>query len=208
MKLKKKAKTTLIAIIVILVVAVVGMFTYKTFFSKPVIKEAKVLKEIKNYGYVLKDNKSKKYQALFKDLAKILESDEVDYKAYASKLAEMFVVDFYSLSDKTAKTDVGGVDIVLPDILNNFLENAENTFYKYVESNIYNNRNQKLPEVNTVEVESVEKTTFTYNDTIDENAYQVKVKWDYTDSDFANYQKEATLIFVNKDKKLYLVELK
>ena len=208
MKLKKKAKTTLIAIIVILVVAVVGIFTYKTFFSKPVIKEAKVLKEIKNYGYVLKDNKSKKYQALFKDLAKILESDEVDYKAYASKLAEMFVVDFYSLSDKTAKTDVGGVDIVLPDILNNFLENAENTSYKYVESNIYNNRNQKLPEVNTVEVESVEKTTFTYNDTIDENAYQVKVKWDYTDSDFANYQKEATLIFVNKDKKLYLVELK
>ncbi len=208
MKLKKKAKTTLIAIVVILVVAVVGTFTYKTFFSKPVIKEAKVLKEIKNYGYVLKDNKSKKYQALFKDLAKILESDEVDYKAYASKLAEMFVVDFYSLSDKTAKTDVGGVDIVLPDILNNFLENAENTFYKYVESNIYNNRKQKLPEVNTVEVESVEKTTFTYNDTIDENAYQVKVKWDYTDSDFANYQKEATLIFVNKDKKLYLVELK
>lgn len=208
MKLKKKAKTTLIAIVVILVVAVVGIFTYKTFFSKPAIKEAKVLKEIKNYGYVLKDNKSKKYQALFKDLAKILESDEVDYKAYASKLAEMFVVDFYSLSDKTAKTDVGGVDIVLPDILNNFLENAENTFYKYVESNIYNNRNQKLPEVNTVEVESVEKTTFTYNDTIDENAYQVKVKWDYTDSDFANYQKEATLIFVNKDKKLYLVELK
>ena len=208
MKLKKKAKTTLIAIVVILVVAVVGIFTYKTFFSKPVIKEAKVLKEIKNYGYVLKDNKSKKYQALFKDLAKILESDEVDYKAYASKLAEMFVVDFYSLSDKTAKTDVDGVDIVLPDILNNFLENAENTFYKYVESNIYNNRKQKLPEVNTVEVESVEKTTFTYNDTIDENAYQVKVKWDYTDSDFANYQKEATLIFVNKDKKLYLVELK
>ena len=120
----------------------------------------------------------------------------------------MFVVDFYSLSDKTAKTDVGGVDIVQPDILNNFLENAENTFYKYVESNIYNNRKQNLPEVNTVEVESVEKTTFTYNNTIDENAYEVKVKWDYTDSEFANYQNEATLIFVNQDKKLYLVELK
>ena len=180
MKLKKKVKITLIAIIVILVVAVAGIFTYKTFFSKPVIKEAKVLKEIKDYGYVLKDNKSKKYQALFKDLAKILESDKVDYEAYASKLA----------------------------ILNNFLENAENTFYKYVESNIYNNRKQNLPEVNTVEVESVEKTTFTYNDTIDENAYEVKVKWDYTDSEFANYQNEATLIFVNQDKKLYLVELK
>lgn len=54
MKLKKKVKITLIAIIVILVVAVAGIFTYKTFFSKPVIKEAKVLKEIKDYGYVLR----------------------------------------------------------------------------------------------------------------------------------------------------------
>ena len=208
MKLKKKAKITIITVIVLLVVAVAGIFIYKSFLSKPVIKEAKVLKEIKEYGYVLKDNKSKKYQELFKDLVKILESDEVDYEKYASKLSEMFVVDFYSLADKTAKTDVGGVDIVHPDILNNFLENAENTFYKYVESNIYNNRKQNLPEVNTVEVESVEKTTFTYNDTIDENAYEVKVKWDYTDSEFANYQNEATLIFVNQDKKLYLVELK
>lgn len=208
MKLKKKVKITLIAIIVILVVAVAGIFTYKTFFSKPVIKEAKVLKEIKDYGYVLKDNKSKKYQALFKDLAKILESDKVDYEAYASKLAEMFIVDFYSLSDKTAKTDVGGVDIVHPTALNNFLENAENTYYKYVESNIYNNRKQSLPEVNTVTIDSVEQTHYTYGDTTDEEAYLVKVNWDYTDEEFSEYQKEASLIFVHVDKKLYLVELK
>ena len=67
----------------------------------------------------------------------------------------MFIVDFYSLSDKTAKTDVGGVDIVYPDILNNFLENAEDTFYKYVESNVYNNRKQSLPTVNTVTVDNI-----------------------------------------------------
>ena len=112
------------------------------------------------------------------------------------------------LSDKTAKTDVGGVDIFYPDILNNFLENAEDTFYKYVESNVYNNRKQSLPTVNTVTVDNIEKTSFTYNDTIDDNAYKVKVSWDYTDEEFANYQKEANLVFVNKDKKLYLVELK
>ena len=141
-------------------------------------------------------------------MVKILEKDKVNYEDYASKLAEMFIVDFYSLSDKTAKTDVGGVDIVYPDILNNFLENAEDTFYKYVESNVYNNRKQSLPTVNTVTVDNIEKTSFTYNDTIDENAYKVKVSWDYTDEEFANYQKEANLVSVNKDKKLYLVELK
>lgn len=208
MKLKKKAKKILIIVLILALVAVTGIFVYKTFFEKETIKEAKVLKEIKEYGYVLKDNKSKKYQELFKELAKILEKEDVNYEEYASKLAEMFIVDFYSLSDKTAKTDVGGVDIVHPDILNNFLENAENTYYKYVESNIYNNRNQSLPEVNTTTIESVEKTTYTYNNVTDDEAYTVKIKWDYTDEEFSSYQQEAQLTFAHVNKKLYLVELK
>ena len=200
MKLKKKYKIILIVLLVIIVGAL-AFLGYKKFFGTPAVKEAKVLNTIKDYDYVLKDNKSKKYQSLFKDLAKILEEKEVDYEKYASKLAEMFIVDFYSL-------DVGGVDIVHPTALNNFLENAENTYYKYVESNIYNNRKQNLPEVNTVTIDSIERTHYTYGDTTDEEAYLVKVNWDYTDEEFSEYQKEASLIFVHVDKKLYLVELK
>lgn len=207
MKLKKKYKIILIVLLVI-IIGVLGFLGYKKFFGAPSVKEAKVLNTIKDYDYVLKDNKSKKYQSLFKDLAKILEEKEVDYEKYASKLAEMFIVDFYSLDDKTAKTDVGGVDIVYPNVLNNFLENAENTYYKYVESNIYNNRKQSLPEVNTVTIDSVEQTHYTYEDTTDEEAYLVKASWDYTDEEFSEYQNEAELIFVHVDKKLYLVELK
>lgn len=207
MKLKKKYKIILIVLLVIIVGAL-AFLGYKKFFGTSGVKEAKVLNTIKDYDYVLKDNKSKKYQSLFKDLAKILEEKEVDYEKYASKLAEMFIVDFYSLDDKTAKTDVGGVDIVHPTALNNFLENAENTYYKYVESNIYNNRKQSLPEVNTVTIDSVKQTHYTYGDTTDEEAYLVKVNWDYTDEEFSEYQKEASLIFVHVDKKLYLVELK
>lgn len=207
MKLKKKYKIIFIALLII-IVGVLAFLGYKKFFGTPTVKEAKVLNTIKEYDYVLKDNKSKKYQSLFKDLVKILDEKEVDYEKYASKLAEMFIVDFYSLDDKTAKTDVGGVDIVHPTALNNFLENAENTYYKYVESNIYNNRKQSLPEVNTVTIDSVEQTHYTYGDTTDEEAYLVKVNWDYTDEEFSEYQKEASLIFVHVDKKLYLVELK
>lgn len=207
MKLKKKYKIIFIALLII-IVGVLAFLGYKKFFGTPAVKEAKVLNTIKDYDYVLKDNKSKKYQSLFKDLVKILDEKEVDYEKYASKLAEMFIVDFYSLDDKTAKTDVGGVDIVHPTALNNFLENAENTYYKYVESNIYNNRKQSLPEVNTVTIDSVEQTHYTYGDTTDEEAYLVKVNWDYTDEEFSEYQKEASLIFVHVDKKLYLVELK
>lgn len=133
---------------------------------------------------------------------------EVDEEAYASKLAELFVADFYSLSEKTSKTDIGGVEIVHPDILSNFLENAENTYYKYVESNIYNNRKQKLPTVKNVTVDGVEQESFSYNEQIDEEAYIVTISWEYSDEEFSDYQDEAKLVFVHNDKKLYLVELK
>lgn len=144
---------------------------------------------------------------MFEELKKILSEENVNEEDYVKKISEMFIYDFYSLSDKTAKTDVGGVDFVYPDVLENFLLNAQNTYYKYVESNIYKNRNQSLPTVGEIEVVSAEKTPFAYGDKTDENAYKVKVKWDYTDSEFDSYQKEADLIFIHEDNKLHLVEL-
>lgn len=207
MKLKKNIKRLIIALIVIITIAVGIIVVPKLVPKKPVSKEPKVINTIEAYDYILKDNKNKNYQNLFKELSKILTADEVDEKAYASKLAEMFIVDFYSLADKSSKTDVGGVDIVHPDILSNFLDNAENTFYKYVESNIYNNRVQKLPKVDTVTAETPDDTTYTYGNNTDDKAYSVKVSWTYTEEEFSDYQTSATLIFVHQDKKLYLVEL-
>lgn len=207
MKLKKKPKIILITLILLIIIAVSGILVYKTVFNKQEVQEAKVVNQIKKYGYTLKDNKSKKYKELFEELKKILDKDDVDQEEYIKKISEMFIYDFYSLSDKTAKTDVGGVDFIHPDIIENFLQNAENTFYKYVESNIYNNRKQKLPTVEKVTIESVEKTDFSYNDKEADEAYEVKVNWTYTDSDYSDYQKEATLIFVKEDIKELLVEL-
>ncbi len=208
MKLKKNVKRIIMILIIIVIIILGCLVVSKLIPKKEEVKEAKVIDQIDDYGYVLKDNKSKHYQSLFKELIEILNSEEVDESAYASKLSEMFIVDFYSLSDKSAKTDVGGVDIVHPDILSNFLENAENTFYKYVESDIYNTRNQSLPEVDTVTVENVENTSYTYGETTDESAYSVDVVWTYTEEEFSDYQQQANLIFVHQDNKLYLVELK
>lgn len=207
MKLKKKPKIILITLILLIIIAVSGILVYKTVFNKQEVQEAKVVNQIKKYGYTLKDNKSKKYKELFEELKKILDKDDVDQEEYIKKISEMFIYDFYSLSDKTAKTDVGGVDFIHPDIIENFLQNAENTFYKYVESNIYNNRKQKLPTVEKVSIESVEKTDYNYNDKDADEAYEVKLNWTYTDSDYNDYQKEATLIFVKEDIKELLVEL-
>lgn len=206
MKLKRGAKI-LITLLVVVAVAGIGFGVYKVFFAKDQVSEAKVLKTIKKYGYTLKDNKSKKYQEMFTELDKILKKDPVNEEEYVKKITEMFIYDFYTLNDKTAKTDVGGTDFVYSTSLNNFLENAEDTFYKYVESNIYNQRKQKLPTVDKITIESVEKTSYAYGEQTDEDAYEVKVTWTYTEDGFKAYQKEATLTFVHEDIKLSLAEL-
>ena len=131
MKLKKKAKLTIIGVALILIIALAAIIAINFMPKKEKVKEIKVLKSIDEYGYELKDNKTKKYKELFKQLEDILRKDEVNQEEYAKKVAEMFVYDFYSLEDKVAKTDVGGVDFVHPDALDNFLLNAEDTYYKY-----------------------------------------------------------------------------
>ncbi len=206
MRLKKNVKRVIILIFVIFTI-VVGAIIYFKYNDKEKVNEVKIVNEIKDYDYKLKENKPKKYKEMFDELKEILSSKNIDEEAYVKKISEMFIYDFYSLNDKVAKTDVGGVDFVYKEIIDNFLLNAEDTYYKYVESNIYNNRKQSLPTVSEITIESVEKETYAYNQQNDEMAYKVKVSWSYTDDNFSDYQKEATLIFIHDKNKLSLVEL-
>ncbi len=206
MKLKKKARMFLLIILVIALI-IVGFLIYKKGSQKQEVKEVKVINQIENYNYSLKENKPSKYKELFKELETILNEKEVNEEKYVSKITEMFIYDFYSLNDKAAKTDIGGVEFVYSEIRENFLQNAQNTYYKYIESNIYNNRKQSLPVVSDITITSVEKISFAYGNKNDDQAYRVKATWSYTDSQFASYQKEATLIFIHDGTKLSLVEL-
>ena len=206
MKLKKNVKKIIIVILVLLLITV-GVFAYLKYNHKEETKEIKIVDNISKYGYKLKENKPEKYKTMFKELKEILNKDKVDEEEYVKKISEMYIYDFYSLKDKLAKTDIGGVDFVHKDVLENYLQNAQDTYYKYVESNLYNNRKQDLPEVSEITIEEVEQKSFSYNETTDENAYYVNVKWSYTEDEFSDYQNSATLVFVHDDIKLCLVEL-
>lgn len=209
MKLKKKVKRTLLLILVFIIAIIVGIFGYKIISSKnnKDIKEVKVLDKLDKYNYSLKENKPEKYKKMFKELKEILNADKVNEEEYVKKISEMFIYDFYSLEDKTAKTDVGGLDFIYKDATDTFLKTAQNTYYKYVESNIYNEREQTLPEVDEIEVREIEKKPYAYNEKTDEEAYYVPLNWSYTNTTFSSYQKEATLIFIHDNNKLSLVEL-
>lgn len=206
MKLKKKPKLFIIGVALLLVIALAVVLIINFKPQKQTVKEVKVLKSIDEYGYELKDNKTKKYKALFKELEDILRADEVNDEEYAKKIAEMFVYDFFSLEDKAAKTDVGGVEFVHPDAVANFLENAEDTYYKYVESNIYGERKQDLPAVDQVTVDSIEATEFAYKQTM-HPGYEVRLSWTYTNEKFESYQKTAIVILIKSDIKYYVVQI-
>ena len=142
-------------------------------------------------------------------LYKSQKSGKIDYEKYAKKISEMFIYDFYSLEDKIAKNDIGGISFIHKTALPNFLENAESTYYKYVESNIYGNRKQSLPMVDKITLGEIDRVEYAYGeDKTDEEAYVIKVTWNYTKDEFSDYQKEATLTLVKEDKILYIVELK
>ena len=207
MKLKKKAKRLIVILLIIIVLLLGVLFISDKFLGKEKVKEVKIVNKIDKYGYNLKDSKTKKYHKMFDELKTILSKDEVDEEEYVKKISEMFIYDFFSLNDKTAKTDIGGVDFVYSGALENFLLKAEDTYYKYVESNIYVNRNQSLPTVKDIEITNVSQEVFAYSDKTDEKAYIVDVTWGYTDEGFSKYQTKAKLIFIHDGDKLSLVEL-
>ena len=139
---------------------------------------------------------------------KILNSKKKNEEEYVKSISKLFIIDFYSLEDKLAKTDIGGKDFVHELELEDFLEKAQDTMYKYVENNLYGERKQKLPSVDKVTVEKVGTVPYTYKDKKDDNAYEVSVTWTYKKNTGEGYQTKATMYFVHEDKKLYLVELK
>lgn len=208
MKLKKKVKRTIIISgLVVSLVAAGATYVYFHNHTKKEAPEIKIVSEVDKYDYKLKENKPSEYKKMFEELKELLKKEPIDEEAYAKKVSEMFIYDFYSLNDKAAKTDIGGVDFVYSAILPNFLQNAQDTYYKYVESNIYNERKQSLPVVSNITINSVEQKEFAYGDQTDSNAYVVNVSWSYTDDQFSKYQKEAVLVLIHDDIKLSIVEL-
>ena len=210
MKLKKSVKRKIMIALTLIVMVVIGTVIVLNLPKKDndKVEEVKVVNEVEKYGYQLKETKSKKYKKMFEELKEILSEKTLDEQKYVTKLTEMFIYDFYTLDDKSAKTDVGGVDFVYKDAVSNFLVNAQDTYYKYVESDIYNNRNQQLPIVDVVTVEAIVQQPYAYGTLNDDKAYVVKANWTYTKPEFSTYQSQAQLVFIHDGVKLSLVELK
>lgn len=215
----KKAIKVLLVLLLFCAVGLGLFLVYKYFISdflkndsKPeVIEEAKKLDYIKGFDYELYDSSTELYQILYYELKDTLEADTIDYEKYAETISKMFVVDFYTLNNKVTNQDVGGLEFIYSNNKDNFSLKASDTMYKYIESNVYGDREQKLPEVSEILTSEVSVNAYKYTDedskfTIsDDNGYIVKLTWSYKED--LGYQKSATIRLVHEDKVLSIVSV-
>ena len=210
--MKKKNKSKILVLVLVLVAIILFVIAYIKITHKEepkqVIEEVKTVDNIqtKEFDYVLYDNKSDLYKEYFSKLKEELLKEEVNDEEYAKIIAELFVIDFYSLKDKNTSTDVGGLDFIYEEMKENFVLKATDTIYKYVESNVYGDRKQELPSIKSVNVEQIEKKQLKYNNISDENGYVVKVSIQYEKD--MGYPKEVTLSLIHVESKIFIVEVK
>ena len=201
-KMKKSFKI-LLFVVIILVLVFVG---YKLTNKKTEDKKVKVEDSLEEYGYVLNENETKYYKDLFKELKKVLNSDNVDEEKYATLVGQLFLADFYNLDNKITKNDIGGVQFVYTPYQSDFSKFAVESIYHYVENSLYEKRDQELPIVTSVDITNIKQTSFDYQEKTDEEAWTFNYKINYEID--LGYQTEGTMTLVHNEKKLEIVDLK
>lgn len=201
-KKRVKFKKILILLFVLILIIFVLVFGIKKLTTKKevVTKEVEVIDSINNFDYHLNDNETKYYNELFTLLKELLNNEGYDEKEYAILVSKLFLADFYDLNSKVMKSDVGGIQFVYSNYRNDFTLGAVDSIYKFVESNVYGDRKQKLPVVKNVELVSVSNDSFEYLDEVDENAYYLDMKIDYEKD--LGYPTLVSLVLIHNGDKL------
>ena len=203
-KMKKKYKL-LLCILVICIIVIIGLLVVKNIGKDTPKNDVKVIDSIVDFSYTLDERDSSLMKDTYKDLKKVLSSKDIDYEEYSKIIAELFIIDLYTIDNKVNKYDVASLEYVYPDNLDNFKLNVQDTLYKNIEDNTYVKRTEKLHIVSSIEIVNTNKSTFKLKDE-DVESYVVSLKWGYEKD--LGYDKEGIVTLVKKDKKVYVVEYK
>ena len=191
-------------ILVVIVLLIIGIKFVKDFIikdNKDIITKNN-LDTLELYGYTLDDLDSKLYKEYFNELKSVLNSDVINYEEYAKDIVKLFVTDFYTLDTKLTSSDIGGIEFIPSDMVDNFKMNAGDTMYNHVKTNIYGDREQDLPIVKNVSIDSVSEINYTYKEK-EYSAYKVKASWEYEKD--MGYDKEGEYVLIKDNNKLYIV---
>ena len=198
-----KVKKTRLLAVVLVVCILLGIFIFKTRNDLQVVS---VVSVIDTYQYTMESNTTRIYKKYFKELESELEDNKIDEKNYASLVAKLFTIDYYTLNNKVTNKNIGGVQFIHSSLRDSFIDKSSTTIYKYIKNNLYGNRKQKLPEVNNVEITNIKNVKYKNKNFTDDSAYEVTVKISYV-NDY-DYPENVTLTLIHEENKLSIVEIK
>lgn len=202
--MKKKYKTLLI-IIVICIIIIIGLLVIKNMKNEGVKNNVKVVDSIVDFSYTLDERDTSLMKENYKELKKILKEKDINYEEYSQVIAKLFIIDLFTMDNKINKYDVGSLEYVYPETIDNFKLNIEDTIYKSMEDNTYDKRVQELPIVKSIEVIDAKTSTFKINEE-ELDSFIVTLNWEYEKD--LGYDKEATITLIKENKKVYVVEYK
>lgn len=211
-KAKIKPIVKLLLCLVVVLVIVGGYLVYDKFI-KPSNNKVKVVDSIKNedVDYVVNENDTKLFKDNFNELKKVLNAKKVDNKEYAKVISKLFIIDFFTLSNKTSKNDVGGVQFVFDSYQKDFVDGARDSIYKQVKSTVSDDKaNNSLPTVSKIKVDTIDEISpysmfETGGFTEDQVGYIVNISWNYKNDD--EFQSNATLVIVPDGTKLSVAKM-
>ena len=210
-KISNKKKFLVCLILVILIVG--GYFVYDKLFNKTEVTAPKVVDEIKSFNYVVNEKDTKLFKKTFNELKDVLSKKEIDNKKYAETISKLFVIDFFSLDNKTSKNDIGGVQFVYSSYKSDFIDYARDGMYKQVGNALDNkNTNNNLPEVTEVKITKtdtvVPSSIFEHKDfenSTEADAYEISLEWSYKNG--GDFQDKAVLVVVKDGDKLSVAKM-
>lgn len=199
-KIKIRKKRVLSVVLVI--GCLLGFFYFKT---RDRLQVVTVVGEIDDYNYTLESNATRIYKKYYKELESELEDNKIDEENYASLIAKLFVIDYYTLNNKITNKNIGGIQFIHSNVKDSFISSASSTVYKYIKNDLYGNRKQKLPEVNHVSIEEIEEIQYKNKEYQDNQAYHVVLTVGYV-KDY-DYPKKVDLKIIHEGNKLVIIEI-
>ncbi len=201
---KKKIILSIMSILIIIGSITIGCSFMKEEKEPIPTNTVEVLESINEYGYHLEDRDTEIYKEKFTELKKILEEEEIDYEQYAKTLAQLFLIDLYTIDNKLSKYDVGSLDFIYETEQEKFRNKLTDSMYKLVEDNSNNTRKQELPVVSNVEVEDMKEIKYKKgNESLE--GYEIKATISYEKD--LKYDKNVVVTIVKEENKLYVVNL-
>ena len=206
-----KGKKILLVLVIILVIVSLGIGAYFFFFKKPVVEEfsvpeVKIMNKIEGYEYTLDERDTELFKEKFNELKSLLESENFSEEEYVNLVSELFIIDLYTIDNKISKYDVGGLEYVYEPAKDSFKSTVMDTIYKTVINNIGDKREQSLPVVSNITVNSVTPSTYVMPDESEASAYTVNISWEYETS--LGYDNSGTIELVKNDNRIDVVSFK